>query len=75
MSAARVHPDSAATIDAAVTSSAVLALRMAEHIAHVNLGSVATRAPVSAFLVELRRFTEAVTLHGPIAAVDTFTPR
>ena len=67
------HPASAATIDAAVTSSAILALRMAEHLAHRAFASD-SRANVSHFLVELRRFTDEVALHGPIGAVDSFTP-
>lgn len=64
------------TIQAAVTSSAVLTLKIARYLADVRL-SAATRqrADVSRFLAELDAFTREVSLHGPNAAADAFTPQ
>ena len=63
------------TIQAAVTSSAVLALRMAHYLAEVSFTPAdRQRAGVSSFLAELDRFTREVSARGPNAAADTFTP-
>jgi len=65
-----------ATIQGAITASAVLVLRMARHLAHRTMSDAdLQRAGVSTFLAELDRFTREVSTRGPNVATDTFTPR